>query len=188
MASLSKTDVNALKSFLSADKIKIRLPYGKKDVIMYRVANFIGSTNMSTFLQDETGSVRWLCFIVEKIDFSYKPNFKMDNLWSQAVYLAKDKTFDERISFTDVEMNEKRNDKFQIQTAEKDLLLKYFEVPKDNDFEILSLTDILIYLKGFAPTVNISTMLLGKALTSLKYNKIRSAQSTKYAVKKIYQQ
>ena len=184
LASLSRQEINTLKSLFSADKIKVRFPYDKKDSVVRRVANFIGSTNLSTFLHDETGSVRWLCFVADTIDFSYKNNFDMDKLWSQAFALSNDKNFDETISSVDMSINEMRNAKFQIQSPEKDLICRYLEIPTTvEETKILTSTEIQHYLAGFANSIKLNNVTIGKALTSLKYRKIRSSITTKYAVK-----
>jgi len=188
LASLTKQEINTLKSLFSVDKIKTRFPYDKKETVVSRVGNFIGSTNMSTFLQDETGSVRWLCFIADKIDFSYKENFNMDNLWSQAYHLSKDKNFDEKITAEDIKINEVRNDKFQIQTPEKDLISKYFEVPKNNnEIEYLSATDIQSYISSWSGnfSIRLTSVGIGRALKALKFQQgTRTSKSGQWAVKK----
>ena len=188
LASLTKQEINTLKSLFSVDKIKTRFPYDKKETVVSRVGNFIGSTNMSTFLQDETGSVRWLCFIADKIDFSYKENFNIDNLWSQAYHLSKDKNFDEKITAEDIKINEVRNDKFQIQTPEKDLISKYFEVPKNNnEIEYLSATDIQSYISSWSGnfSIRLTSVGIGRALKALKFQQgTRTSKSGQWAVKK----
>lgn len=46
-------------------------------------SSFIGSTSRATFLNDETGSVRWLCFeLMGKIDFVYSKNVDIDKVWA----------------------------------------------------------------------------------------------------------
>ena len=72
LATLTRQDINLLKSILSKDKVNERLPYDRKNSIIPRRCSFIGSTNNSEFLTDLTGSVRWLCFEVENINFDYK--------------------------------------------------------------------------------------------------------------------
>ena len=187
LASLTKQEVNSLKALFSNDRVKVRFPYDKKDSVVMRVANFIGSTNMSTFLQDETGSVRWLCFIADKIDFTYKENFNVDNLWSQALSLSKSNDFNETISDEDIKTNELRNQKFQISTPEKDLLLKYFEIPKNIDeTEFMSATDIQSYISSWNNnyTIRLSNIGIGKALKSLKFMDRRNSSGNLWAVKK----
>ncbi|MCA0349380.1 MAG: hypothetical protein LCH35_08980 [Bacteroidetes bacterium] len=165
LATLSRTDINKLKSMFSSDKIKIRLPYGKKDIVISRVANFIGSSNLSTFLVDETGSVRWLCFVVKKINFNYTTEFNIDNLWSQAYALSKDKNFKEVMTVEDIQQNELRNDKFQILSPERELIPKFFEVPTNlENAEFLTATAILNYINLWTTGMRLTSGGIGKAL------------------------
>lgn len=165
LATLSRTDINKLKSMFSSDNIKTRLPYGKKDIVISRVANFIGSTNMSTFLVDESGSVRWLCFIVKKINFNYSLEFNIDNLWSQAYALSKDESFNEAMTIEDIRKNEIRNDKFQILTPERELIPKYFEVPTSNEYiDHLTSTEILHHISLYTSGVRLTAGAIGKAM------------------------
>ncbi|MEZ4853084.1 VapE domain-containing protein [Flavobacterium sp.] len=186
LAVLSRKEINQLKSYFSKDKINERLPYDRKNSIIPRVASFIGSTNMSTFLQDETGSVRWLCFVVKKIDWSYKLDFNIDNLWSQAYCLSKDKTFDETMNFEDIKKNEERNDKFQITTPEKDFLNKFFEVAtKIEESEFLNSSDVLNYIKlHISSGISLNHIAMGKALKSSGHKRVKNNGLYGYWVKK----
>src|SRR5690606_9452271 len=139
LAALSRKEINNLKSLFSKDQINDRLPYDSKNSIIQRVASFIGSTNMSTFLHDETGSVRWLCFVVESIDWDYKKKrFNIDLLWSIAYALSKAKSFIAEMTRVDIIENQRRNDKFQFLTAKRELLNQYFEPSESNNGEELT--------------------------------------------------
>ena len=175
LATLSRTDINKLKSMFSSDKIKTRLPYGKKDIVISRVANFIGSTNMSTFLVDESGSVRWLCFIVKKINFKYSTEFNIDNLWSQAFALSKDESFNETMTVDDIKKNEIRNDKFQILSPERELIPKYFDVPTDNNnVEHLTSTSILNHISLWSSGIRLNNGAIGKAMPKCGFNRVKN--------------
>ncbi|MBO0330090.1 VapE domain-containing protein [[Muricauda] lutisoli] len=187
LAALARKEINQLKSQLSKDQINERLPYDRKNSILQRVASFIGSTNQSTFLLDETGSVRWLCFTVERIDFSYKSEFDMDNLWAQAYYLANDKSFDETMTRNDVIENEIRNKKFQTMTPEHELLLSYLKKPViDSDGEFMTATDIVNHIQHATMSrQRLTTVNMGKALNQESYEKKKTGGSTLYLVQKI---
>ena len=87
---------------------------------------------MSTFLQDETGSVRWVVFSVKKIDWNYKKHkFDINKLWSQAYFLAySDDKFDETFSLDDIKENEKRNEKYTVMSPERQLLNLFLKIPE----------------------------------------------------------
>ncbi|MDH7913210.1 VapE domain-containing protein [Winogradskyella sp. SYSU M77433] len=170
LAALSKKEINQLKSLFSKDQINDRLPYDSKNSIIPRVASFIGSTNMSTFLHDETGSVRWLCFVIENIDWSYKKDFNVDLLWSQAYALANDKNFIAELTRDDIVENEKRNDKFQFLTSERESLTKFIEssTPEKGDFK--TATEITTYLNSHTG-LKLNKIMMGKALKSCGFER-----------------
>jgi len=174
LAALSKKEINHLKSYFSKDSINERLPYDRKNSVIPRIASFIGSTNMSTFLQDETGSVRWLCFVVKSINWNYKTQFNIDNLWCQAFTLSKDESFKPDLTRTDIEQNELRNEKFQIIPPERDLIREYFRKPNTNieRGEFLTATEILSYINASQP-VKAFSITIGKQLTYLKYERVK---------------
>ena len=186
LAALARKEINQLKSQLSKDQINERLPYDRKNSILQRVASFIGSTNQSNFLVDETGSVRWLCFTIHSIDFSYKPKFDMDNLWAQAYYLAHDKSFDETMTRKDVTENELRNKKFQVMTAEHEFLIQYLKTPLNEvDGEFMTATKIVNYIEQTTMTKQrLSTVNMGKALNQEAYEKKKTNGATYYLVEK----
>ncbi len=187
LAVLSKKEINHLKSFFSKEQINERLPYDRKNSIIPRIASFIGSTNMSTFLQDETGSVRWLCFVVKSINWNYKNDFIIDNLWSQAYQLSKDKTFVAELTREDVEKNEERNDKFQVLSPEVELLQKHFKVPGVFDEkEFMTSTDVMNYITS-QPFCNVrlSNIAMGKALQKKGFIRTKHNQVYGYWVEKI---
>jgi len=182
LAALSKKEINQLKSLFSKDQINDRLPYASKNSIIPRVASFIGSTNMSTFLHDETGSVRWLCFVIENIDWDYKNNFNVDLLWSQAYALSKDKNFTAEMSREDIIENERRNDKFQFLTAERESLNTCFEPSDSSKGTHLTATDITTYLKANTG-INLNHIQIGKALKACGYERVKQKDNYGYYVK-----
>lgn len=185
LAALSRKEINQLKSYFSKTHINERLPYDKKNSILPRVASFIGSTNMSTFLQDETGSVRWLCFVVKNINWQYRNEFNIDNLWSQAYALSNDINFDETLTVQDIQQNELRNDKFQIISPEKDLIQKHFTFPKSSDeAEFLTSTEILHHINTYTSGIRLSNVGIGKALKAIGFKRDKYNQVYGYWVSK----
>jgi predicted P-loop ATPase len=185
LASLSRKEVNKLKSYFSLDKINERLPYDKKNSIIPRIASFIGSTNMSTFLQDETGSVRWLCFVVKEINWDYRKEFDVDDLWIQAYSLSLDDTFNAELTRQDIIQNEKRNNQFQIISSEQEAISKYFEKPKDDVSEFLNATEILHYISCYHSGIRFSNVGIGKAMKMLGFKRIKQNQQYGYLVSKV---
>ena len=76
-----KRDVARLKGFLTADRDKVRRPYGRVAVNYQRRTIFYATVNSSDFLVDPTGNSRWWTIAVESIDFNH--NIDMQQLFAQ---------------------------------------------------------------------------------------------------------
>lgn len=123
---MGKFDINSLKSYLSKDVFKERLPYGERTELLKRRCNFVASTNRHEFLADETGSVRWICFLLEKIDWRYRDCIDINNVWAQAYHLFSNTGFNYQLTFQELRENELANRQFFVRTNEMDLIYKYY--------------------------------------------------------------
>jgi predicted P-loop ATPase len=173
LSTMSKQDINALKSMMSKDNIKERVPYDRKPSLMKRRCSFVGSTNKTEFLTDETGNVRWLCFEIDRIVWDYKKDFDINNIWVQSFHLLKT-NFDFELSKDEIFDNEIANKEFMVRTPEMELIMRYFEKSDKNDLTavFLSSTEIQkeISTKIFN-TVRINPNNVGKALKILGFEK-----------------
>lgn len=179
LAVLSKKDVNALKSFFSKTFINERLPYDRKNTTLPRICSFIGSTNMPSFLNDETGSVRWLCFELKgKIDFLYSKEVDISKVWSQAYHLAySDSNFNPELSISDIQENEERNKKYTKLTTEEELVSKYFEKSNDLD-DFVTASDVLVKLSCL--NLRLNQINLGRALSGFNFQRIKHPKRQVY--------
>jgi len=87
LATISKKDLNSLKSVFSKESDKSRRPYDSRQIRRTRTASFFGSTNAVEFLNDHTGSVRWLCFEIKGINFEYSKGIDINKEWAEAYFL-----------------------------------------------------------------------------------------------------
>lgn len=173
---ISRKDLNSLKALFSMDEIRVRLPYARREETVQRTANFIGSTNEENFLNDPTGSVRWLVFDVSAINWNYSKKLDVNNIWSQAYALAKDINFDETFNKEDVKGNEERNQVYQIRSPEAEMISLLFESSNEKNLSktiFLTSTEILIYLKANSCLNRLSSISVGKALKLLKFHRVK---------------
>ena len=176
---MSKTDVNILKAFISKNTVNARLPYDRKSSLMYRTSSFCGSTNRSDFLTDETGSVRWIIFEVLEIDFGYSKEININQIWAQAYYNAFErKNYNPELTASDIVENEKRNEKYAQVSMEQELISAHFEKSEKSE-EFLTATDIMLVMNN-ALGLRLNNIKIGKALTSLKYQRIKHPQLQVY--------
>lgn len=185
---LAKKEINALKAYFSKTMINERLPYDRKNSTLHRTCSFIGSTNRTAFLNDETGSVRWLCFeLTGKIDFRYSASIDINKVWAQAYHLAYvDRTFISELTISDIIKNEERNKTYQESSMEEEMICKYYK-KSDDPADFLTASDIVIQLSCINVRLNIYSM--GRALKARDFSRIKepTRQVYGYLAKPLFQ-
>jgi predicted P-loop ATPase len=176
---LAKADINSLKAFISKTHINERLPYARKAEYLERICSFVGSTNKTDFLTDESGSVRWIIFeVTEKINFNYSLEIDIDKVWSQAYFNAyKRKGFNPELTLADISENEKRNERFTQMTLEQEMVNKFFE-PSDNLEEFKTATEVMMDLS--TQGIRLNHLKIGRALSSFKFPRVKHPQRQIY--------
>ncbi|MBN1184214.1 MAG: PriCT-2 domain-containing protein [Bacteroidales bacterium] len=181
LSTLSKVEINSLKSLFSKDKINDRLPYDRRNSIIPRRCSFIGSTNQTEFLNDESGSVRWLCFVIDEIDWDYKNQVDIDLVYSQAYHLYRN-GFEFNLTQEEIRENEEYNKQFQLISSERELVSKFIRPGSRevNDF-FMTATDILMNLTTRTENkIKLSAMNIGKAM------KFCGIERVKHSTQKVY--
>ncbi len=176
----NKTDIRTIKSVITQPQVELRKAYTKESIIAKRIASFCGSVNNVEFLNDETGSRRFLPIHVKNI--RYTENKSLDKMYAQAFALYKDDTFIHYINATDLKHLEIYNDDFKILTMEEEMVLKFFRKPSEEELKTkrvmisyLQPNEIVDLLcKKFDKLNHNSTVKnnVGKALSKYNFNKV----------------
>ena len=173
LSTLSKFELNHLKSLFSKDSVRVRHPFARKSQTDPRRASFVGSTNEDTFLTDPTGSVRWLCFEIIEITWAYK-NIPIDMAWSQAYALYKS-DFKFQLTPDELKENNTRNQQFQQISMEYDYIQKYLSQGNELDGGLFQTpTEIRAYIvseSDFKADIR-STEKIGKTLVQLGFKRV----------------
>ncbi len=172
---------------MSQETVKVRHPYDRKAKSQARICSFFGSTNQAEFLTDETGSVRWLCFEIEAIDWNYT-KIPIDLVWAQAYYLYKN-GYDYQLTSIEIKENEKANKAFLINTKEMELVMKYLKPGSKEKHDVFfSAMEIIQYLqvKYFENIpLGLNEMKMGKALSGLNFHRESKFNGT-FSIKGYY--
>lgn len=87
-----RSDMEYVKSFLTASYDKIRRPYGHEDLCRPRHTSLCATCNNNKFLIDPTGNRRfWTVILTERMDIQRLQNFDFGMLWAEyyAAFIAK---------------------------------------------------------------------------------------------------
>lgn len=148
-----------------------------------RRASFCGSVNNLQFLNDPTGSRRFLCF--EVLEIEYQHSIEIDNVLAQAISLFYSGY---KFWFTQEEIMRinKNNEEFQMRSIEEELLLTYFEQPNEKSANILYLTATDISARLSLNTKmnlsNASAISIGKILNKYKFKRVKKGGVYVYEV------
>lgn len=149
-AHATKKDANKLKDIITKPKISARRPYGRYAEDVPKRCSFAGTANDEAFLYDPTGSRRFLAFWVTEIDNQKAKKIDINKVWAEALNLHQTGFRHWFNSDEEAEVNE-INERFQVQSAEYELVIQYFRkprVPGTWDFFLTS-TEIATRLEAF---------------------------------------
>ncbi|WP_417886693.1 VapE domain-containing protein [Zunongwangia sp.] len=179
---LGKHDINSIKSLISQMTVNERLPYADKSTLLYRICSFLGSTNKTEFLTDDTGSVRWIVFnVIGRINFKYSDEFDINNFWIQAYHIYRHQPqFKSDLTVEEVALNEKRNEQFTIQTVESEFILRFYDITDDLDY-FRTASDIETELAVMGKKLN--RQRLGSSLKKYGFERVKHPKRQVYGYK-----
>ena len=185
LENLNRSEIGSLKEIITKTQIRMRKAYGHNNETMPRRASFAGSVNTAQFLNDSTGSRRFLCFELEGIKYQHDVDINM--AFSQALFLFKSGF---RFWFDQEEIKNitANNEQYQLHSPEEELLLTWFEpCSKEEATLFLNASQIASKLADRTKlNLNDGTInKLGKALKKHNFIKISKKTGYVYAVKEL---
>ena len=84
LANVTKAEVEVVKAFISRTEERFRPPYGRNEVCYPRQCVFIGSTNRTDYLRDDTGNRRFWPVAVAKVKLK-QLEADRNQIWGEAV-------------------------------------------------------------------------------------------------------
>lgn len=183
--SIEKKDVSKFKEFITSPGSKIRASYARNATEFTRRISFCGSVNSLDFLQDLSGSRRFLC-IETNNPINHSHNIDMDLVYSQALALYQS-GYVPYFNLEEIKEMQDRNTKFQTYCIEEEIILQYFEPneeakPEDR-MRILQICQAIDIVLGEGNKIRVSHSKIGKILTKLGYKKIKSGGYFAYCIK-----
>jgi Virulence-associated protein E-like domain/Primase C terminal 2 (PriCT-2) len=186
-STIRKTDHETLKGSITQKVVSVRKPYGKSDTTKPVLSSYIGTLNDdgTGFLNDYTGTRRYMTVKILKIDFGYSGTGGVDvnQLWAQAKQLYNN-GFKWELSNDEIAELNKTNGRYEIGDPIEDAILRYFDVDEtrtdlSKDFMFTPTCAILERLRSFGyfqRMDNSDNMRLSQVLKKLKCKKDHISQ------------
>ena len=186
LKNLDKKDMNTIKFWITIANVNIRLPYAARNTNEKRIANFVGNTNQTEFLHDESGSVRFICIDVNGINHNYNnyqtgtKEIDINDVWAQAYTLYKQGERGE-LTKEEIEENELHNNRYKAIPVEGELLLRHFRQANATDKNpvFMTPTEIIEYIQP-RTTLRLNAVMMGKALNFCDFLRLKNSATGRY--------
>lgn len=171
---LSAREMSTMKSLITSVDVNERSAYAYSKERRVRLASFCGSTNNREFLNDLSGSRRWLPFEVADIQNPFHTTLPYDLMYAQARYLVESGRYIYWFDSDEVAILEQHNEHFRSKASEEDLLPILFDIPSEGKGEFLTISQIserLVNYGGIKRPMALNQ--LGKVLCTAGYASVR---------------
>lgn len=134
-ATTRKADSEALKEFITKRFNTDRPSYAKRDVTKPCVCSFIGSVNSdgAGFLNDPTGSTRFLSCQIEGINHQYSKKLNAEMLWAEALWFYDNSHEPWKLTDEEDAARERINSQFEMVNGLEDIVEEFLELSGNHD-------------------------------------------------------
>jgi predicted P-loop ATPase len=143
-----RSDLNSLKAFLTHPTVRVRVPYGKRDIVKPVTASYIGTiNNVAGFLADPTGHRRFRVCTLTSIDWNYDQWIDVNQIWAQAVALWKNgetSALEKETSQLVTQINEK----YEVDDPIAAAIFKWFNINPEQTDKTITTNEIIKELRS----------------------------------------
>ena len=164
-----RADTGDLKRFITQDAFTVRRPYGRYDTRMPVTASFIGTVNPAGgFLKDSSGNRRFWILDSEGIDFGYRDDFAIEDIWAEA-FAAFKAGEDFTLTADEAAANEAEQADVEILDPVAEAIRAYFYIDLNHPEWVTSCNTVreTLQLKAGISPAQIANNLLGTAAQRL---------------------
>lgn len=178
---MKSLEQNKMKSVVTMPAIDERRAYGHHTEHMPHVASFCGTGNNLQFLNDPSGSRRWMPFEIESIRDPRTHPFNHAGIFAQA-YALYNKGFRYWLEGEEEDVQKTHNEDFETPNPVKEAIEEHFRKPGPDEVgEYLSATQILKVISDH-PVMRFSTEAIGVAMKKAGFEYKRTNGKRGYRV------
>ena len=179
--SMRPAEMNRLKWAVTTTVTDERVAYAHYSERRKHIASYCGTGNNVQFIDDDTGTRRWLPFEVERIESPREHPFNYSGIFSQA-YALYLKGFRYWFGEKESQLLARHNERFEVAQPERELIMKYYRLPREDERgEFFSSTDIMQTVAGNM-VYQLTRNKLGRFMTALGFERMRSHGQWGYRV------
>ena len=173
--------MSKLKWAVTTKATDARKPYAHNSKRRIHIATYCGTSNDLQFIDDDSGTRRWLTFEVESIRSPYEYPIHHDEIFAQA-YALYLKGFHYWFEGKETDIVQLHNQQFEVPKPEQELVSKYYRVPaKGEACEFVSATEIMQTIGGLLIN-RLTANKLGRAMKAMGFVSVRSRGQRGYNV------
>lgn len=180
METTLRSDLEALKNFITAPFDEIRLPYGRKSEKNPRRTSFVGTCNNERFLRDMTGSRRfWTVKLPCRIPYDEISRFPFGMLWKQVLCEVKGQDTRQNFRLTSEEQERlaERNRGFDVPLCAEDEVRDICaHAAAEPDKYVLELMTVTRFKEWHGSLSHYSVEKIGRALKKLGAEEVRKGK------------
>lgn len=152
-ATTRKSDVSALKAFITRKTVTTRKYHALHDIKKPALASFAGTVNDGTgFLVDETGSRRFMVATITAIDWRYT-DLDIDQIWAEAAHYYR-AGMAWQLNEYEAVLQEQLNQAHEVSDPIEGWLEKFFFLGVQDDTFGMTCSDIIDHLRSHEVPVN----------------------------------
>lgn len=193
MSEMTSREMNVLKSVTTRPVIDERQAYDRLKSHRKHIASFCGTSNNQQFINDPTGSRRFLPFEVKHLDNPRHINHQYEGVYAQAYALYNQVKANEKIgdaedhwhywfSLDEIANINKHNTNFEISDVCMEFIATHLRKPlPGEEGTLMSSTDILSMMPdGLKSKADVQK--IGRAMSRLGYQQFRRSSGRTYRV------
>ncbi len=179
--SMQQKELNKLKAAMTMPSINERASYDRYHENRPHVASFCGTGNNVQFLNDVSGTRRWLPFEVKSIEIPLSEPFDYDGIYAQAYTLYR-KGFRYWFDKMEIERLQQHNEKYETSHSELELVDMFFRKPVGLEPRELVSATMAQQIIGANIAQTLSKEKIGHAFIKLGFETKRTAAQRGYIV------